>query len=107
MDEACSTCGNGEEIPQNYGQPEERDPKGYFDIYGRIIFSLVRYFVCKSTNKIHYIWGKFLQFSKSTVYFIGWFIKCMDFKFAEICNTRLKRVFKLGNKLIKYILLKI
>ena len=79
-------------------KPEERDPTGYFDIYGRIIYgrivygriicNLVKYFVCKSTNKIHYIWGKFLHFSKSTVYFIGSFIKCMDFKFTEIWNAR-------------------
>jgi len=39
------------------GKPEERDPTGYFDIYGRIIFNLFKYFVCtsKSANKICYI----------------------------------------------------
>jgi hypothetical protein len=88
-------------------EPEERDPTGYFDIYGRIICNLVKYFVCKSTNKIQYICGKFFYFSKPTAYFIGWFIKCVDFKFTEICNARLKRILKCGNKLIKRIVLKI
>jgi len=85
---------------------EGRDSTGYFDIYGRIIFNLVKYFVYKST-KIHCIWETFLEFSKSTVNFVFWFIKCMDFKFTEICNASLKRILKWGNKLIKCILLKI
>jgi hypothetical protein len=32
-------------------KPEERDPTGYFDIFGRIIFNPVKRFVYKSTNQ--------------------------------------------------------